>query len=62
MKCICNNCKYLWQQSGKWYCIKNASGGKNKYSKTKKQCDDFIEGTNIKNWLGKSNGWWKKQN
>ena len=41
--------------------MKNASGGKNKYSKTKKQCDDFIEGTNIKNWLGKSNGWWKKQ-
>jgi hypothetical protein len=59
---ICNKCKNLWQRLGKNYCIKGACGGKCKYSKTKKQCDSFEKGENIKKYLGGSNGWWKKQN
>ena len=58
MSSICDKCSKLWQRLGKNYCrsIENC-----KYSNNKKKCPYFEQGKNIKNWLGKSNGWWKKQ-
>lgn len=63
MSSICNKCIHLWQRLGKNYCIKPVhldKGNTCKYSKTKKQCPCFEAGENIKKYLSKSNGWWKK--
>lgn len=62
MASLCNKCKNLWQRLGKSYCIHGACGGNCKYSKSKKQCPYFEEGKNIKQYLSKTNGWWKKKN
>ena len=51
---LCKNCKYLWKRSNKFYCthssIENVS-----YSKSKKECKAFEEGTNVRYWRAKSN-------
>lgn len=60
MTSICDKCKHLWQRLGRNYC--RVAGLRNcKYSKTRKYCLYFEEGENIKKYLGKSNGWWKKK-
>ena len=58
MSSICDKCSHLWQRLGKNYCrsFKNC-----KYSSNKKKCPYYEKGENIKKWIGKSNGWWKKQ-
>ena len=61
MATICNKCRYLWQRLGKNYCLLGSNGASCQYKKGKKQCDYFDEGINIKKYLGKSNGWWKKK-
>ena len=45
----------------KKYCNLGACGANCKYSKSKKQCEYFEEGLNIKKYLGKTNGWFKKK-
>ena len=56
MSSVCDKCKWLWQRLGKNYCKLNRC----KYSNNKRKCQFYEEGSNIKVYLGKSNGWWKE--
>ena len=60
MSTICNKCKHLWERLGKPYCM--GTPGRNcKYSNSKKQCEHFEEGENVKKFKNKNNLWRKKE-
>ena len=62
MKSICNKCKHLWSEEGKYYCNRPSylyRGDTCKYSKNKKSCPCYEEGENVKKYIKK--GWWRKK-
>lgn len=66
MASICNKCKNLWCCDGKYYCncFTYKTGKGVKYSKTKKQCEYFEQGSNAKKHMkstSKGSCWNKKR-
>ena len=55
---ICNNCKHLWKRCNKFYCnnISNTA-----YSKSKKECEYFEEGDNVRHYYSKLSNKYKSR-
>lgn len=56
MSSICNKCIHLWERLGKPYCNKPFNANC-KYSNSKKQCEYFKIGENIKKYKNKNRLW-----